>query len=50
MERLLNIMLWSLVAFAIILFIALIIVGDATYFRFLSSAAKDQMLTLTSNT
>jgi len=40
MDKFLDILLWSIVALAVIIFFALIIVGDATYFRFLSDAGS----------
>lgn len=45
MDKFLDVLLWSIVAIAIIIFFALIIVGDATYFRFLSNETEGQMLT-----
>ena len=41
MNKMLDAILWSMVAITIIIFFALIIIGNATNFRFISTLADD---------
>lgn len=41
MDKILDVLLWSVVAIAVIIFFSIIIIGDATYFRFLSNGTKN---------
>jgi len=45
MDKFLDFLLWGLVAFTVVLFVSLIIIGDATYFRFLSTETETHFLT-----
>ncbi|MGM8212185.1 hypothetical protein ACLIBH_05235 [Virgibacillus sp. W0430] len=48
MGKMLDVILWSVVAFTIVLFTALIMIGRSSYFRFLSSLEEDQAVLVTS--
>lgn len=47
MDKLLDIILWSVVGIALIIFVSVIMVGHATSFRFLSSIVGDQSVLAT---
>lgn len=47
MDKMLDIILWSVIGIAIFILFAIIIVGHSTYFRFLSSVVTDQTLLTT---
>ncbi len=47
MNKMLDILLWSVVGIAVFILFAIIIIGHSTYFRFLSSVVADQTLLAT---
>lgn len=44
MDKMLDIILWSVVGIAVFILFAIIIIGHSTNFRFLSSVVTDQTL------
>jgi len=47
MDKMLDILLWSVVGIAVFILFAIIIIGHSTNFRFLSSVVTDQTLLAT---
>lgn len=44
MDKMLDIILWSVIGIAVFILFAIIIIGHSTYYRFLSSVVVDQTL------
>ena len=47
MDKMIDILLWSVVGIAVFILFAIIIIGHSTNFRFLSSVVTDQTLLAT---